>query len=283
MNKKLLALILGGFIVVTGVGCGADTEVEEQTETPVETETQEETSGDVRTIQVETAYNPGSYETIVTTLTVDEDGNPVGINLDVRMDDGMKSDLAMSGAYVMVEGEEHNWAEQIDLLEQGIIENGFELFDFTDDEGHIDAVSGVTIKVGNFYDGVNDALAQLSDDYIGFTGNKTGYIDSDNGYRTIAVITYEDGVAVEVALEVITDDGKKTTLAANGDYVMVEGEEYHWGEQIEFLEEFIAENNFDLAAVEMDEETSTTDAISGVTIKVSSYLEVIQKILDEKK
>lgn len=72
----------------------------------------------------------------------------------------------------------------------------------------------------------------------------------------------------------------KKQAAADGKYVMKEGEEHHWGEQIELLEKFIAENDFDLSKVTLTNDDGNTDAVSGVTIKVGRYIEAVQAVLD---
>jgi hypothetical protein len=55
------------------------------------------------------------------------------------------------------------WTEQIETLQKFIVENDFDLSKVTlsDDEGHTDAVSGVTIKVPSYLDSVKEALAQV--------------------------------------------------------------------------------------------------------------------------
>ena len=55
------------------------------------------------------------------------------------------------------------WHEQIDLLEEAIVENNFDLskINITDEAGHTDAVSGVSIKVKGYVDAVQEALDQV--------------------------------------------------------------------------------------------------------------------------
>ena len=56
-----------------------------------------------------------------------------------------------------------------------------------------------------------------------------------------------------------------------------------WHEQIDALEAAIAENNFDLSKINLTDEDGHTDAVSGVSIKVKSYVEAVQNALDQAK
>ena len=55
-----------------------------------------------------------------------------------------------------------------------------------------------------------------------------------------------------------------------------------WHEQADLLEEFIVANKFDLNKVNMDE-AGKTDAISGVSITVSGYLDAVKAALEQVK
>ena len=100
----------------------------------------------------------------VTMATVQfENGKAVAVDIDVKQADGsMKSEASKSGAYDMKNEPGKKWHEQADLLEEFIVANDFDLskVTLTNDEGNIDAVSGVTIKVKGYLDAVQDALDQ---------------------------------------------------------------------------------------------------------------------------
>ena len=78
------------------------------------------------------------------------------------------------------------------------------------------------------------------------------------------------------------DGTMKKELSASGGYEMP-GAIARWDEQIETLETFIVENDFDLSKITLTDEEGTTDAVSGVSIKVGDYVEGVQKALDEVK
>ena len=118
-----------------------------------------------------------------------------------------------------------------------------------------------------------------------FTGDKTVELPSGKEGKDILMttVTFEDGKPVNVNIDVKGEDGKmKSELVAAGEYVMA-NETSPWTDQVDALEAFIKENDFDLSKVTLTNEEGNTDAVSGVTIKVGEYVEGVQKALDEVK
>ena len=152
INKKLVALAAATMVVSTlFVGCGGSNTEESSTEG---TSTGNNT---VKTVEI-----PGEEDTTIVELTL-ENGTPVDVNIDTKNADGsMKSEASASGAYDM-KNDGKKWHEQIDLLEDAIVENNFDLskINITDEAGHTDAVSGVSIKVKGYVDAVQEALDQV--------------------------------------------------------------------------------------------------------------------------
>lgn len=152
INKKLVALAAATMVVSTlFVGCGGSKTEDAATEG---TSTENAT---VKTVEI-----PGEEDTTIVELTL-ENGTPVAVNIDTRNADGsMKSEASASGAYDM-KNDGKKWHEQIDLLEEAIVENNFDLskINITDEAGHTDAVSGVSIKVKGYVDAVQEALDQV--------------------------------------------------------------------------------------------------------------------------
>lgn len=115
----------------------------------------------------------------------------------------------------------------------------------------------------------------------GFTGKEVVELAGDKG-TTFAEVTFENGNPVDVNIDVKEEDGKlKSEISAAGEYVMKEGEEKHWHEQVDALEAYIKENNFDLSKVNLTDEAGHTDAVSGVSIKVGEYVDLVQQALDK--
>lgn len=291
ISKKILAVCL----ITTSllVGCGAK-ETSNTNETPNNSagETTDKFTGKKT---YETLYDPTGAKGDVIVVDLDfENGEPVKVAVDVRQEDGsMKKQAAAEGKYVMKEGEKHHWGEQIEMLENFLNENKVDVskVTLTNDAGNTDAVSGVTIKVGAYIDAIKDVIDAVKEGKEleeGFTGVKTGELDYDTtGKKKDVIMTkvvFNHGKPVAVKIDVKQEDGSmKKQAAAEGKYVMKEGEEHNWGEQIELLEKFIAENNFDLSKVTLTNDEGNTDAVSGVTIKVGRYLEAVQAVLDQVK
>lgn len=279
MNKKLVSLLCAGLLTVSLVGCSSTEEGDKETstETPAVEQTGDGFTGEK---VVETAYGVGKSDIVLTTVTF-ENGNPTDVNIDVKMGDKMKSELAASGEYVMKEGGTP-WNEQIDALEDFIVESKFDLskVTLTNDDGNTDAVSGVSIKVSGFFVGIEDALAQVSDDYKGFTGTKVGQVAGEKD-TTVAVVTFKEGKPVDVKIDAIGEEGNKSKLSQEGTYVMVEGGT-PWHEQVASVEKFIVENDFDLSKITLVDE-GKTDAVSGVSISVPAFVEAVQAALDQVK
>ena len=144
-KRSLLAMTLVGTTLLAA--CGNKTEEPQTETTPQETPEVVEgyTGTAIRNIE-------GESDTTKIEVTF-ENGKPVDVEIDMISEDGTsKHELSSKGEYVMVEGEEMAWHEQIDALENHLVEVGF---DFTkvptiDEAGHIDAVSGVSISVSSF-------------------------------------------------------------------------------------------------------------------------------------
>ena len=119
-----------------------------------------------------------------------------------------------------------------------------------------------------------------------FSGVKTielAYSETSKD-MVVAEVTFENGVPKDVNIDVKLEDGTmKSKLSADGGYIMDPNAQYLWHEQIDLIENTIKENNFDLSKITLTDEAGHTDAISGVSMKISSYLNTVQKALDEVK
>ena len=158
MKRKIALGLCASLITLSLVGCSS-TPKEESTETSAPAV--EETTAFTGEKTVETPYGEGN-DKVVTTVTFEE-GKPVDVKIDVKLEDGTtKRDAVEAGTYVMA-NESATWTEQIESLQDFIIENDFDLSKviLSDDEGHTDAVSGVSIKVPAFIASVEEALSQV--------------------------------------------------------------------------------------------------------------------------
>lgn len=291
LKKKIIALCLVAATFL--VGCAskpADGSADGGNQT-----SQEETAKFTGTKTYEALYDATGKKGDVVVTTVDfEDGVAKKVSIDVRQENGtMKKEESAAGKYVMKEGEEKAWHEQIELLENFLNENGCDVskVTLTGDKGNTDAVSGVSIKVASYLEAVQaviDSVNNGTELEEGFTGAKEGAVepaaDAKKKDVTVAKVVFSHGKPVSVNIDVKLEDGTmKKKLSTDGGYVMKEGEEKAWHEQVADLEAFIVENNFDLSKVTLTDEDGHTDAIAGCSIKVGTYLEAVQNALDQAK
>lgn len=291
LKKKIIALCLVATALLVGCGSKATDGAGSSTNTSA----QEEQAKFTGTKTYETLYDATGKKGDVIVASVDfEDGVAKKVSIDVRQENGtMKKAESAAGNYVMVEGEDKAWHEQIELLENFLNENGCDVskVTLTGDKGNTDAVTGVSIKVAPYLEAVQavvDSVNNGTELEEGFTGAVEGTVepaaDSNKKDVTIAKVVFNHGKPVSVNIDVKLEDGTmKKKLSSEGGYVMKEGEEKAWHEQIADLEAFIVENDFDLSKITLTDDDGHTDAVSGVSIKVGTYLEAVQNALDEAK
>ena len=161
MKRKIALGLCASLVTISLVGC-TSTKKEEEKAPETSTPSVEQSTAFTGEKTVETLYAEDSKDMVVTTVTFEE-GKPVDVKIDVKLEDGTtKREAVEAGNYVMA-NETATWTEQIETLQKFIVENDFDLSKVTlsDDEGHTDAVSGVTIKVPSYLDSVKEALAQV--------------------------------------------------------------------------------------------------------------------------
>lgn len=105
---------------------------------------------------------------------------------------------------------------------------------------------------------------------------------AQDGETLVTEITFDEaGTPVAVQIDHIMDGGKsKYDEAKAGNYVMVQGADNTWDVQIDALETFLVENNFDLSKVTVNAD-GKTDAVTGVSIGVAPVLAGVEELLAE--
>ena len=253
-----------------------------------------DTSADLEVLK-DAALSDGTYEakaaapdsngfTEELTLTV-EDGKITSVNWDAVGEDGSKkSILSENGEYVMTE-DGPTWKEQSEALAQALIENQSLDFLTTDESGKTDAVAGVSISVSSFIDLAQQCLkeaAGITEEPVALTDGtyeaKASAPDS-NGFTEQVNMTVKDGAVTEVTWDAVGEDGSiKSILSENGEYVMTE-DGPTWKEQSEALAQALIENqSLDFLTTD---ESGKTDAVAGVSISVSSFIDLAQQCLDQ--
>lgn len=192
-----------------------------------------------------------------------------------------------SGEYGMVANSDAQapWFEQAAATEEWLLENQDpSAITYTDDQGHTDAISGVSIHVVEFFDLVEEALAQGP---VGYGPYEDGVYEAtaaqaDNGWRNTVSLTVVSGYIVAAEFDALPEEGDKNKEDASidGDYGMVANSNatVPWYEQIRSAEEWLIQNQ-DPSALSIADD-GTTDAVSGVSISIDGHFELAAQALE---
>ena len=236
----------------------------------------------------EDGFNPNNGWKYMVTLEV-EDGEIVsadwnGANVNAGVD---KKTASKTGRYPMVEngGAQSDWHVQAEAAEAYLLETQDPTdIEYTDDEGHTDAISGVSIHVVEFFTLAEKALAAGPVGRGPFEDGAFRAEEADfagNGWKYTADFTVVNGYVVAAnwnGLNVEGGDDKKT-VSRNGGYPMVEngGAQSDWHVQAELTEAYFLENQG--AVPNYIDDDGHTDAISGVSIHVVEFYDLAEDAL----
>ena len=290
--KKILVFILVIALVLSGVvACSPADEPEEPAgeEDPVEEEPAEKVDYEDGVYYAEQDEFGGSGWKYHVILTV-EDGEFVDAewNGTHRVPQTNKYEQSVNGEYGMVEyGDATSyWYEQADATVDYFLENqSVEVPEdfYTSEEGHTDAIAGVTIHVVEFFETAEKALANgpvpegdYTDGYPMAVGEP-----SDNGWQSMIQLTVVNGTIVSANVNAVAteenDEGEiDDKKALKEDYGMAAaGSELEWYEQAALVEEYIVENQ----DLDIPLEDGYTDAIAGVSIHVDEMVELFNEAI----
>jgi len=164
IKKRILAVGISAFLVAgLFVGCGSNennSAKNNKATTEAATKEAKYKDGEYHAEQADFADN-GWKETVDITV---EDGKIVSANWNAVHKDGGddKKAQSASGAYGMVEkaNAQAEWHEQAEKAEAFLIEKQDPTaIKYTDDEGHTDAITGVSIHVNSLFELAEEALA----------------------------------------------------------------------------------------------------------------------------
>ena len=194
-----------------------------------------------------------------------------------------------SGQYGMLArgGARSEWDEQAALAEEFLLKTQDPTaVKYTDEEGHTDDISGVSIHVKEFF--------ILADKALKAGPTKRGpYIDgayhaeepefAANGWKYFVDITVLGGNIVAVSWDGINKEGGdlKKTRSKNGEYVMVEGGT-PWHVQAEAVQNNIIKTQ-DPTKITYIDDAGHTDDITGVSIHVIEFYELAEKALERAR
>ncbi len=251
-------------------------------------ETSEGTFEDGSYYAEEDAFNNGWKGAVILTVEGGKitDAYWTGISESAGAD---KYVVSQNGGYPMVAngGAQAEWYEQADLTTAHLIETQDPTaVEYKDEEGHTDAISGVSIHVKDFYELVDKALANGPQEKGSY---KDGAYHAESaefqdGWKQTFDATVLFGNIVAVNWNAISEEDPeldKKTASIEGTYGM-DGEQGQWHEQAARAEAYLLETQ-DPAAIEYSDEEGHTDAISGVSIHVNGMYDLAQEALAEAK
>lgn len=287
--KKTLAIFLTAILAASVlVGCGTTDKAED---TPTNQEQQVEDTTD------EAKYADGFYYAVA-----DEFGGGWKYNVTIEVKDGKITDaewsglnikggkdkvtLAADGEYGMIKASkiEAEWHEQAAKVAEYLIEKQDPTaIEYTDEDGHTDAISGATIKVKDFFELAEKAL---NNGPIAKGNFKDGYYHvesepSEKGEVSIAQLVVVNGSIVDANINVLMKDKEdkdsdKKTISIAGDYGMEKVASAPVHEQLAAIEKFLIEKQ--TTEVNYTDEDKT-DSITGATISVKGYLTLVDEAL----
>jgi major membrane immunogen (membrane-anchored lipoprotein) len=283
--KKLTLLVIVLMTVAAFAGCAPAEPVEPEAPTEPVQETASFDVADGVYYAQEAGFAGSGWKTNV---TLEVAGGKV-VNVDwngtnVRGGDDKKT-LSANGGYGMVAygAAQSEWDVQAEAVEQYLLDNQTTEVAYTDDEGHTDAITGVSIHVTEFFGLVDEALANgpiANGDYT------DGYYyaelaEDDQGFTYLGQFQVVNGTIVGANLNAksLNEEGKDTSKKELGDdYGMVAygGAQAEWYAQAEAVEAFILANQgFD---VTLDAE-GKTDAVAGASIHLTQFVELFNEAL----
>ena len=300
--RKLLSLLLV-LVMMSSlfIGCAKNEDEVEATTAAPETTAPAAESTEAPTQNVDGALADGIY--FATEPTFDEaSGWKTVVTLEVAGGNIVSADwngaknvagkdkktTSKDGEYKMVEfgKAQSEWHEQAALVEAYLVETQtLEGLNYTDGEGHIDTIAGVSITVNEFEALVTEALNQGpvgSGPYVdGSFFASAADFDASSGWKDNASFTVINGFVVSAYWNGESKDGgkDKKTTSIDGEYKMVEfgKAQSEWHEQVQLIEGFIMDAQ-DIEMITLVDGTKT-DAVTGVSISVDGFVNLAKEAL----
>ncbi|SEU29841.1 FMN-binding protein [Paenibacillus sp. NFR01] len=198
----------------------------------------------------------------------------------------LKKKFSEDGKYGMkAGGASAEWHEEANAAAAYLVEKQDPDAITLTDDGHTDAVSGVSIHVADLVTASKAALAagptQLGP-YKDGGYFAEGEMDAESGWKSTVAITVAGGNVVAANFSGVNAAGDdKKQYSIDGKYGMkAGGASAEWHEEIALAEKYFLENKGAAPALKDD---GTTDAISGVSIHVGEYFSLAEKALEGAK
>lgn len=211
-----------------------------------------------------------------------------GLHKDGGLD---KKTSSEKGIYGMTKGgAQAEWHEQAAKAEQFLLDKQDPAAIVVKEDGKTDAISGVSITVGEFASLVNEALeagpVEAGPYKDGTYHAEQAEFDAKSGWKYTADITVLNGKIIAADWNGVHKDGgdDKDTVSESGAYGLVAkgGAQAEWHEQALLAEQYLIEKQ-DPAAITYTDDEGHTDAISGVSIHVVEFFELAAEALASAK
>ena len=212
-----------------------------------------------------TPDDKGNYAFVTVTV---EGGKITSVVWDEVYNGGLKSELSTTGQYVM----KPVWDTQAKSMCQYVVDNQGTAGLNLNEAGKTDVVSGVSINVTGFTALIDELIAEAN----GKDGvyKKEATPDEKGNYPFVS-ITVEGGKIVAATWDEVYNGGLKSELSTTGKYVM----KPVWNTQAESMGAYVVENQT-TAGLNLDEK-GKTDVVSGVSINVLGFVDLVNEALAE--
>ena len=287
--KKHLALLMTLLLAATALaGCGA-----KQAETPAPAPAATEAAAWADGIYYAQGDSYDAESGWKSTVLLEVKGGKIlsanwnGISNKMGLD---KKTASQTGKYPMVEvgGAKAPWHDQAAEMEKFLLEKQDPKAITVNAEGKTDAVSSVTISVGDFATLADKALTAgpaTPGTYKDGTYHAEGKdFDAQTGWKGTVDVVVANGNIISVFWSGLDKDGNdKKAASIEGKYPMVEkgGAKAPWHEQAVAAEAFLLEKQA-VDAIPVNAE-GKTDAIASVTIAVGEFTQLATEALSAAK
>lgn len=300
-NKVFLLMMMVVLTLALAVGCSqpAETPAEAPAEAPAEMPAEEPAEapaeeamyadGTYFAMEDEFSANSGWKSAIIIKVT---DGKIADINWTAASNKGGLDKKAASeaGFYPMVEvgKAQAPWHEQAMKVEEYLLgTQDLTAISYKDDEGHTDAISGVSIHVNDFYALAEKAMAAGPAEMGMYKDGAYTAEEAEfsNGWKGNVSITVLYGHIASVNWNATNEENaelNKKTASMEGQYPMVEnaGAQAPWHEQAMKAEAHLLMTQ-DVKDINYTDDEGHTDSISGVSIHVNDFYMLVEEALKD--
>ncbi|HZK10561.1 MAG TPA: FMN-binding protein [Clostridia bacterium] len=288
--KRIVVLLLAFVLILSLGACAGKEETPEAVAPEAEEQTEKGDLADGIYFAMEDEFADSGWKSTVTLKVeggeiVSADWNAVNILGGVD-----KKTFSKDGDYGMKEfgNAQSHWHEQAQEVEAYLVQTQDPTaIEYKDDEGHTDAIAGVSVHVNDFFELAKKALDK---EPIELGQYEDGAYHAQakefvNGWKDTVDLTVLNGHILSVSWDGISEEDPeitKKTASADGSYGMKEegNAQSHWHEQAQKAEAYLLETQ-DPRKIDYSDDQGHTDAISGVSIGVNGFFDLAKEALEK--